>query len=88
MREFFNGVEAKNRASAFSFAEILKLSRYRRYSFVENIPRKSIWLPQHFGGLLRVAPRLVAEPPTVTIDLDATFHDDRPGDEDVMRRRQ
>ena len=84
----FDGIEAKNCASIFRFAEILELSCHLRYSCVEDIPHESARLSQDLGGLLRVATGFVTEAAAVAIHLDASFHDNGPGDQDVMRSRQ
>ena len=82
-----DGIEALNCAGTFGFAEILELSCHRRYSCVEYLPHESTRLPEDLGGLFRIATGFVTEAATVAIHLDAAFHDDRPGDQDVMRRR-
>src|SRR6478609_2291613 len=70
-------IEGKNRSGTFGFTEILELTRHLGDSLVEYVPDKSTRLSQHFGGLLRVAARFVAESVAVAIDLDAPLHDDR-----------
>src|SRR5262245_31050710 len=84
----FDRIETKNCAGVFRFAEILELSCHFRYSCIEYIPHESARLSQDLGGLLRVATGLVTEAAAVAIHLDASFHDNGPGDQDVMRRRQ
>ena len=54
-------IAGQNCTGTFGFTEILELTRHRGDLLVEYVPDKSTWLSQHFGGLLRVAARFVAE---------------------------
>src|SRR5262249_50766341 len=80
-------VGAQHRTRGFSITEIGKLPRDAGDALVENVERQSVGLLQHFGSLLRIALRLVAEPPAVTVDLESTLADDGEGDENAVRRR-
>ncbi len=50
--EVCNSFRSEDRTGVLSLPKIFELSRYRSDPRVENIPYKSTWLSQHFGGLL------------------------------------
>src|ERR1700724_1506597 len=53
---------------------------------VEDVPGDPTRLAENFCGLLGIAACFVAKALASRIDLKATLHDHRPGNEDIMRR--
>ena len=83
-----DAVAGHDRAGLLGVAEILELPRHRRDARVEDAPGNSARLAQNLRRLFGIALQFVAEAPALAIDLNAALHDHRPGDQNVVRRRQ
>src|SRR6516165_5735377 len=81
-----NSLCREYRTSSLGGLKILELSRHSSNLCVENVPGDSVRLAENFCGLLGIAACFVAKAPASRIDLEATLHDHRPGNQDVMRR--
>src|SRR5689334_12099220 len=80
-----NRVRLQQGAGLFSVAEVRKLPCNIGDPIVEYLVSDPAWLPHHFGGVLGIAERFIAEAAPLAIDLKATLADAGPGDERIVR---